>query len=631
MPRAATPKKKATAAKPKKPKAKKATAAKAAAPRRRVTLQPASGETLKQNATQLEVAERMLAEIASREQAETDPAVAAQRALRAAIVSGAIPAGATILKAAPRLKSRNEIDAEARLAADKAAADAAKAANKRLRDTTRATEIATELARILPAPVVMTGAPVSAPASAPALTPGRVPTPSSWLGHLSAALLPPPPEPSTARVRKTAAEKELKRQREATRLATALATALAAAGVSGATSGPLRVATGASVASGPPPPTGGPPPSLSGGPPPLAASTGGPPLPPSGLPPPPVATPTAPTTAAPARVEVSKAMLTGSLSSLKKKTPEEIEADKVARAAKAAAAAAKAASKSGIPKFPSVSERYDPVNKKMERLTEGELPMYKRLAVWRDEAQVAYMASGGIPITKDLLIMGPGGWPIENPAAVAAARAAKAGTSSSAAGTSASASIGTATGPEDPLADKVVLKADGSLFKAYKWNSRALKDAIAEGVIRTGADGRLYRRSLADINAERDAIAAATAASLPKVGPSTVLSAAETTVPVLPTPAPAPHLTDDEIDAILSGEGRGKHSEIQAVGFPQDSWTPAQARKWLRVHDAVPIKGMRREGSWLRWRITPPERYGRYTTKTLRSNGKAVHLIIGWR
>ena len=69
MPRAAKSKKataaKATAAKPR--NAKKAAAKKkpaAPAPRKRVTFKPASGETLKENATQLEVAERMLAELA---------------------------------------------------------------------------------------------------------------------------------------------------------------------------------------------------------------------------------------------------------------------------------------------------------------------------------------------------------------------------------------------------------------------------------------------------------------------------------------------------------------------------------------------------------------------------------------
>ena len=309
---------------------------------------------------------------------------------------------------------------------------------------------------------------------------------------------------------------------------------------------------------------------------------------------------------------------------LKTRTPEEIEAAKIASAARAAASAAK--TKSSIPKFASVSERYDETNKKMVTIPQADIPKYNRLAVWRDEAQIAYMVKG-IPITKDLLMMGPDGWPIENDAAIAAAVAAK--SASGMPGTSAS--IGTDTGVEDPLADKVVLKSDGTIYKKYKWNSTALKKAIAEGVVRTGADGRLYRRSLDEINAERDALAAAVAASPPKAGPSTALSEAETAVPALPTPASPPRLTDAEVEALLSGEGRGSRSEIQAVGFPQDSWTPAQARRWLKEHDAVPIKGMRREGSWLRWRITPPERYSRYTTKTLKSNGKAVHLVLGWR
>jgi hypothetical protein len=327
-------------------------------------------------------------------------------------------------------------------------------------------------------------------------------------------------------------------------------------------------------------------------------------------------------------------MLTGTISTLKKKTADEIAAEKAARDTKAAASAAKAAATSRIQKFASVSERYDAVNKKMVRLTEEEIPRYKRLAVWRDEAQIAYMAPGGIPITKDLLMENPdgSGWPIENPAAVAAAaRAAKAGTSSSAAGPSTSASIGTDTGVPDPTAKVAVLNADGTLFKKYEWGSRRLKELMRDQIVRLGGDGRLYRRSADEINAEREALAAATAAPLPKVGPSTVLSEAETAVAELPTPASPPRLTDAEVDALLEGEGRGKHSEIQAVGFPQDSWTPAQARKWLTEHGAKPIKPMRREGSWLRWRLTPPERYSRYTTKTLRSNGRAVHLVMGWR
>ena len=635
MPRAATPKK-ATAAKPKKPNARllRATAKTAAAPRRRVTIQPSSGETLKQNATQLEVAERMLAEIANRELAEKDPAVAAQRALRAAIVSGAIPAGATILKPSPALKSRSEIDAEARLAADKAAADAAKAANKRARDSARATEIATELARLMPAPVVMTGAPVYAPAPAPAPSPAPAPATGSdgWLRAISSAFTPslfPTPSipstsaaPSAARARKTAAEKEAKRQREADRLAAALATALAAAGVSGATSGRPRIVTGAPVAgpsaSGPPSPARGPAPSSSGGPPP----------PPAGLPPPPAAKSAAAKSAAPARVEVSKELLTGTISTLKKKTADEIAAEKAARAAKAAASAARSAT-SKVKKFASYTA---------PGATDFDIARNQRLQVWRGEALIAY-TKDGIPVTRDLLMEGPGGpsdWPVENPAAVEAARAAKAGTSSSAAGTSSSAagtsaSIGTDTGVEDPTAKKAVLNADGTLFKKYNWDSRKLRQLLKDKIVQVGADGRLYRRSADEINAEREAIAAATAAPLPKVGPSTVLSEAETAVAELPTPASPPRLTDAEVDALLEGEGRGKHSEIQAVGFPQDSWTPAQARKWLTEHGAKPIKPMRREGSWLRWRITPPSRYARYTTKTLRSNGRAVHLVMGWR
>ena len=121
MPRVAVPRRlpRATTAKPKKATAKKATAKKAAVPaRKRVTLRPASGETLKENASQLEVAERMLAELASRDQAEKDPAVAAQRALRSAILTGAVSPNSIALKSAPAMKTNEQIAAEARLAAD---------------------------------------------------------------------------------------------------------------------------------------------------------------------------------------------------------------------------------------------------------------------------------------------------------------------------------------------------------------------------------------------------------------------------------------------------------------------------------------------------------------------------------
>jgi hypothetical protein len=78
-------------------------------------------------------------------------------------------------------------------------------------------------------------------------------------------------------------------------------------------------------------------------------------------------------------------------------------------------------------------------------------------------------------------------------------------------------------------------------------------------------------------------------------------------------------------------EGAGRSGDTHAVGFPSDEWTPAQARKWVKAHGGKPIKPMRREGSWLRFRMTPPDQYSRFATKTLKSNGKTVHLIIGWR
>ena len=595
MPRAAKPRK-ATAAKATKPRKSakpRADAAKkkpaAPAPRKRVKFQPTSGETLKENATQLEIAERMLAELASRDQAETDPAVAAQRALRSAILTGAISPSSIVLKPAAAMTRRTpeDLKAEADAAAAKPAADAAaaaakaaaKVAAKAARDAALSQDIAAELARILPA------------SGGPSLAPSLAPSPAAAAAKAAAK--------ATAKATRDAELSKL--------IAAELARALVAAA-------PVVMTGAPSYPTGPAPAPRSPT-SPSGGPPTPASPSGGPPPPPSGP-------PRAPSAPAKASIDLS-AITADAAKKLKKRTPEEIEAAKIASAARAAASAAK--TKSSIPKFASVSERYDETNKKMVTIPQADIPKYNRLAVWRDEAQIAYTKQG-IPITKDLLMMDPSGWPIENDAAIAAAVAAK--SASGMPGTSASASIGTDTGVEDPLADKVVLKSDGTIYKKYKWNSTAFKKGIDDGLIRTGVDGRLYRRSATEVNAERDALAAAVAASPPKAGPSTVLSdAATAAVPA----SPAPHLTDAEVEAILSGDGRGKRSEIHAVGFPQDEWTPAQARKWLKVHDAVPIKGMRREGSWLRWRITPPSRYSRYTTKTLRSNGKSIHLVLGWR
>ena len=590
MPRAAKPRK-ATAAKATKPRKSakpRADAAKkkpaAPAPRKRVKFQPTSGETLKENATQLEIAERMLAELASRDQAETDPAVAAQRALRSAILTGAVSPSSIVLKPAAAMTRRTpeDLKAEADAAAAKPAADAAaaaakaaaKVAAKAARDAALSQDIAAELARILPA------------SGGPSLAPSLAPSPAAAAAKAAAK--------ATAKATRDAELSKL--------IAAELARALVAAA-------PVVMTGAPSYPTGPAPAPRSPT-SPSGGPPPPASPSGGPP-PPPGAP----AAPAKP--AGPPRIEVTKDLLTGALSTLKKKTPEEIEAAKLASAAKAAAsAAARSGSPGKIKKFASFTA---------VGASDFEIARQKRLQVWRDEAQIAY-SKNGIPVTKDLLTMGPDGWPIENDAAIAAAVALKSGMP----GTSTSASIGTDTGVEDPTAKKAVLNADGSLFKKYNWDSRKLKQLIKESIVRVGADGRLYRRSADEINAERDAMAAAVAASPPKAGPSTVLSdAATAAVPA----SPAPHLTDAEVEAILSGDGRGKRSdsEIHAVGFPQDEWTPAQARKWLKVHDAVPIKGMRREGSWLRWRITPPSRYSRYTTKTLRSNGKSIHLVLGWR
>ena len=106
-----------------------------------------------------------------------------------------------------------------------------------------------------------------------------------------------------------------------------------------------------------------------------------------------------------------------------------------------------------------------------------------------------------------------------------------------------------------------------------------------------------------EISAEREAMAAAVATEPAKAVPSAVVSEAKTAaIPAEPVPI------------ILGVEGRRKRSgtrsgnrEAHATGFPPDSWNPAQARKRLKAIPVGAVPIMRREGSLLRWRITPPE------------------------
>jgi hypothetical protein len=114
--------------------------------------------------------------------------------------------------------------------------------------------------------------------------------------------------------------------------------------------------------------------------------------------------------------------------------------------------------------------------------------------------QVPLLPCAGIPVTKGLLMLGPDGRPIENPAA--AAVAAKAGPSSSAPGTL-QARLGAPRRASERIRGQRTrwltrsLKSNRTIIRSYKWGSSALKKAMSEGVVRTRADGRLYRRPVA--------------------------------------------------------------------------------------------------------------------------------------
>ena len=69
-------------------------------------------------------------------------------------------------------------------------------------------------------------------------------------------------------------------------------------------------------------------------------------------------------------------------------------------------------------------------------------------------------------------------------------------------------------------------------------------------------------------------------------------------------------------------------SEIQAILFPKDRFTPAQARAWLREHHNIPIKRAHQTKNYIRYRLTDPTKYSRYSTKITR---EGVELIIGYR
>lgn len=83
-------------------------------------------------------------------------------------------------------------------------------------------------------------------------------------------------------------------------------------------------------------------------------------------------------------------------------------------------------------------------------------------------------------------------------------------------------------------------------------------------------------------------------------------------------------------DRILYGTGKhlGGKSEIQAVIFDNDSWTPIKARKWLKSKDLQPIKKVHDiSPEQFSYRICDPDNFDNFITK---DTNKGIQLIIGF-
>ncbi len=87
---------------------------------------------------------------------------------------------------------------------------------------------------------------------------------------------------------------------------------------------------------------------------------------------------------------------------------------------------------------------------------------------------------------------------------------------------------------------------------------------------------------------------------------------------------------------------KAKPSETQAVIFFKPSWNITTSKKWLRDNKIIPIliNGKPKEPDTdlfkgqIRYRITDPKQYVRFTTKPLiDKEGKPanIHLILGWK
>jgi hypothetical protein len=67
-------------------------------------------------------------------------------------------------------------------------------------------------------------------------------------------------------------------------------------------------------------------------------------------------------------------------------------------------------------------------------------------------------------------------------------------------------------------------------------------------------------------------------------------------------------------------------TEIQAVIFKKNNYTPTKARSWLDKNKIPRKKKVHKTKNYLRYRVEDPKKYSKYATKSINKN---VKLILG--
>jgi hypothetical protein len=66
---------------------------------------------------------------------------------------------------------------------------------------------------------------------------------------------------------------------------------------------------------------------------------------------------------------------------------------------------------------------------------------------------------------------------------------------------------------------------------------------------------------------------------------------------------------------------------IQAIYADESNgWTPAKLKAWMKEQGYVPLKGLHRKGTQLRYRIMDPKLFASFSTEVLNNH---VHLVWG--